>query len=508
MITESFLNSCFSLLLNKKVNVKKSKVLYRDMLEILKFSEGKESLDIPIVIQNKLDCLEKICNMLINGKMIENILDSISFSEKFKPYQDFLDFKANEDLKSNEIEDIIKQVRIRKKLNSLFDNYDDLNNVLETIKDGSFDSIDDLIEDYETTVKKLYSNMTEHNRAIVISETASLDLVKDDYTTAVDMIKKKYDRTNKTPSGFPILDNDILVGGFDPSRLYIFGGGSGSGKSTLLNNLMFKSGCLEKNLLVDKQLIKNSKEVEKVYVYITLENTIEESLLRTYMPMFGKTMVQVLQEISSTKNAQDVIKKRIVGEFAKNNATIVMKYFPAMSISTVDIMGVVDDVIDEYGRESIAGLYIDYLDLLKTDTKYDVYRMELGHITLSLKTLAVAYNIPVITATQLGRTVYRISEATKLNIDQVSESIKKVEHADFIGLLAKDGVNDNIVHGKIGKNRSGKANVAIDFNVDFSKFLFKSATFISNISKQDDASKDQNSQKNGTMSFKGLGALA
>jgi ABC-type sulfate transport system substrate-binding protein len=38
-------------------------------------------------------------------------------------------------------------------------------------------------------------------------------------------------------------------------------------------------------------------------------------------------------------------------------------------------MGVVDDVIDQYGKESIAGLYIDYLDLLKSDTKYDMYRI-------------------------------------------------------------------------------------------------------------------------------------
>jgi len=505
LITESFLNSCFSLLLNKKVNVKKSKTLYRDMLEILKFSEDKETLDIPLIIQNKVDCLKKICNMLVDGKMIANVIDSISFSEKFKPYQDFLDFKTNEDLKSNEVEDIIKQVRIRKKLNALFENYDDLNNVLDTIKDGSFDSIDDLIEDYETTVKKLYSNMMVHNRAITIAETASLDLVKDDYTTAIDMIKSKYDRTNKTPTGFPMFDNDILMGGFEPSRLYIFGGGSGAGKSTMLNNLMFKSACLSKNLLVDKESLQKSNETNKVYIYITLENTIEESLLRTYMPMFDKTMNQVLQEISGMERPQDIIKKRIVAKFANSNSTIIMKYFPAMSISTIDIMGVVDDVIDEYGKEAIMGLYIDYLDLLKTDTKYDIYRMELGHITLSLKTLAVEYNVPVITASQLGRTVYRINEASKLNVDLMSESIKKVEHADFVGLLAKDGVDDTIVHGKVGKNRSGKANVAIDFKVDFSKFLFKSATFISNISKQDNATKQE---KNGKTGFEGLGTSA
>ena len=114
-----------------------------------------------------------------------------------------------------------------------------------------------------------------------------------------------------------------------------------------------------------------------------------------------------------------------------------------------------------------------------------MYRLELGHITLSMKTLAVQYNIPVITGYQLGRSAYKIKEAHQLNVDQISESIKKVEHADFVGLLAKDPHDDTIVHGKIGKNRAGKANIAIDFKVDFSKYKFISANKKANIEKTD-----------------------
>jgi len=148
-------------------------------------------------------------------------------------------------------------------------------------------------------------------------------------------------------------------------------------------------------------------------------------------------------------------------------------------------MGVVDDVIDTYGKDSIAGLYVDYLDLLKTDTKYDMYRLELGHITLSLKTLAVQYNIPVITGSQLGRRVYSIQASQELNLDQMSESIKKVEHADFVALFAKDGSDNNIVHGKIGKNRAGESNINIDFNVDFSRFKFNNVSLTANKEKDD-----------------------
>lgn len=492
MITESFLNSCFKLILNKKSIVRQTKALYRDILDILKFIENREKIETPIPIQTKVECLTKICQLLLEDKTIDSVLDSITFSEKFKQHRDFLDEKINEQIKDHDFHDIVKQVRLRKKINALFKNYDQLSDVVESIRDGSFDSIDDLVDDYEVTIKTLYSNMMENNRAITIEAAASLDLIKDDFKSVKEMILKKYDRTNKTPTGFTMIDRDILFGGYEPSRLYIWGGGSGAGKSTMLNNTILNS-AISNYMDVDTEIKPPVKgEIHKVYVYITLENTIEEALMRTYQPLFDLTIPQMLNEI---KTGVD-IKKKIADRLKENSSTIVMKYFPAASISTLDIMGVVDDVIDEYGHDVIAGLYIDYLDLLKTDSRYDLYRLELGHITLALKTLAVQYNIPVITGTQLGRSAYKISQSTDLGVEQISESIKKVEHADFIGLLAKDPVDDTLVHGKIGKNRSGKGNVSIDFKVDFSRFKFISATQSANREKSDAMTTSDKKNKN------------
>ena len=454
MITESFLNSCFSLLLNKNSTIKRSKALYRDVLEVLSFSESKESVDIPVSVRNKLDLLKIISEMLAKDKSISNIFDSVVFSEKFKQHKDFLDMSINEELNTVVFQGTINQVRLRKKIGALFKNYDELDKVLTSIKDGSFDSIDSLVDDYEVTIKTLYSNMMESNRALTIEAAASLDLMKDDYTHVVEMIKKKYDRSSSTPTGFDMFDREILNGGYEPSRLYVYGGGSGSGKSTIMNNSIYKSAM--KPITIDTERFPKTGDIRKVYIYVTLENTIEEALMRTYMPMFDVTMLQMLKQLGGTEPVP--IKDRIVSELRKTGSTIIMKYFPAMSISPIDLMGVVDEVIDVYGKESIAGLFIDYLDLLKADTRYDMYRLELGHITLSLKTLAVQYNIPVVTASQLGRSAYRITNAQELGVDQISESIKKVEHADFVMLLAKDPVNDLIVHGKVGKNRAGRSN--------------------------------------------------
>jgi len=483
LITESFVNSCFKLLLNKNSNVKKTKALFRDIRDMIKSWSEKETVDIPLSFKTKSDLLVKFCELMFTDKSVDTAIDSLMVGQKYKSHSNFVEVIRNEDLKDSDFQDIIRQIRLRKKVDSIFSNYDDISNIVEDIKEGSFDSIDDLADDYEVIIKKLYTNMMESNRAITLESAASLDLVHDDYTHVIKMIERKYKRVNTTKTGLPILDSTIMNGGYEPSRLYIFGGGSGAGKSTLLNNTIIKSATALP-AVESKKYDLEANGINRVYIYITLENTIEEALMRTYQPLFKKTTQQMLLDISSGVD----IKKMITTELKKTGSTIIMKYFPAMSVSVLDLMGVVDDAISMYGKDSLAGLYVDYLDLLKADTRYDMYRLELGHITLSLKTLAVEYNIPVVTASQLSRGTYRIKEAAELGVDLMSESIKKVEHADFVMLLARDQSTENKIYARVGKNRSGQSNVSLEFFVDFKTFTFNDGKTLANKEKPDSCS--------------------
>ena len=501
MLTESFVNSCLSLLLNKKSKIKRSPGLYRDVLEIIDFYESKHAFEIPVNVKGKLSCLKKTSSMLLDGRQIDSVYDSL-VSGKFKQYSDFLYRVITEDMKEAVFQDYLKQVRIRKKVKSLFENYDELDQILDTIKTGSFEAIDDLVEKYELTIKGLFSNMMESNRQMTIEAAASLDIAKDDFSHVIDMIKKKYERHSTISTGFEILDSFVMNGGYEPSRLYIYGGGSGAGKSTILTNTIFKSAIKPINYIEFPDLVPPPPgEICRVYVYVTLENTIEESLMRIYQGLFNKSLPQMLYDISHGVD----VKSRINNILIQNNATIVMKYFPALSISTIDLMGTLDDVINEYGKESISGLYIDYLDLLKTDNKFDLYRIELGHIALSLKTIAVEYNIPVVTGSQLGRVAYRIKDSSELNLDQMSESIKKVEHADCIILLARDMIDDKKIHGKVGKNRSGKSNLGIEFMANFEHYLFTSAVLTTNPDKLSEFSSNKDSCS--AISFSGFDGM-
>ncbi len=455
MITDTFINSCFSVIFCKS-NIKKNKTLYRNIIEIL---DLKNKNDVPVSMKNRIEILDNICKMLLIDKSLDSIIDSLSFSDKYKQIIPILESKLNENLSDNAVLDHVNQVKLRKKLNSLLTNQARISKIINSVQESSFDSIDDLICDYEDTIKLLYVDMMNSNRSAGIESISSIDLRKDDYTPILSKIIEKYDEVNTTPTGYELLDTQIFYGGFEKSRLYIFAGAAGSGKSTLLCNLMLNS--------IKKQSTDITRS--KVYIYITLENMIDESFVRIYQAMFDKTKIEVLNDINHGID----IKDQIVSELEKTNSTIIMKYFSPGTISVTDIMMVLDDIAEEYSKENILGLYLDYLDVLRNDIKSDRPDLEIGHIALSLKALAVDYSIPLITVTHLNMTSYGQDAVKNLNIGQMSKSVQKIEHSDFVCLMVRDPMDDTIIHMKIGKNRSGQANnISIDFKVDLNKSKF------------------------------------
>lgn len=502
MITELFVNSCFTLTLNKNTLVKKNKALFRDILDIITFYKKNEKDDIPINVKTKLECLETVCELKLEDKLSENIIDSILIGEKFRNLEDFLVSKINNEYNEAEISDGITQVRTRKKMMSLLYNYKDLSKFVDTVKNGTFTNPEKLLSEYDSYVKSLYSSLMESSRIVEQEASASLDILKDDYTNVIDLIKQKNNIMNILPTGFDVLDNNVLRNGLEQSRLYIFGGGSGSGKSTLMLNII--TNDLNRAREISEE---DDGEKTKVHLYITLENSIDESFQRMYQIMHDKTDIQFFRDINSLVDTDQskFIKKGVVDKIVRKNTTVIFKYYPKFSISPTDIMMIIDDVESEYGKGCLRGVYVDYLDLLRLDTiKYDQYRLELSHLTSNLKDIAVAYCVPLVTVTQLTRGVYEGNkEAKELSLAMMSEAIKKVDHADFVALMVKDKLF-NKVHMNVGKVRNGVGNVNIDFNIDFSKYKFLIGYLCTNNTKKED---DITSSGREYLGFSGVGNL-
>lgn len=452
MITEAFLDLCFNLLLSKSF-IQGNIPLIKNIHEILQYHTDLYKGDIPIQIKNKFECLQKVCSLRLDSRSMSSIVDNLISSGRFSSLRDYIESRWKKEIDQSVSLDFVKQVRNRKKEISLFKDFSSIKELVESVEESKYEGCDDIVEKYEHSIKKLYANMMEENRLSTMELSASLDLLRDSYSPVLKMIQESMDPDNCTSSGFPILDREILKGGFRKRRIYMMGGSTGTGKSTFLINVLAN--------LTEEKKESSSDDVDGVYVYITLENLIDETFGRFYCCTQNKTEDEMYADIKNGVNIEAVIKERI--KRSKNN--ICFFYFPAYSIGSDAIRLLLDDVASVYGKKKIKGVFIDYLDLLDARFASDLYRLQLSKITLDFKILAIDYDVPVITVTQVNRSGYD-TEAPELT--SMGESIKKAEHSDFVGMF---GITDD---GRlclvIRKNRYGPKERQVVFNIDLSKY--------------------------------------
>jgi replicative DNA helicase len=217
-----------------------------------------------------------------------------------------------------------------------------------------------------------------------------------------------------------------------------------------------------------------------------MENYPYETWGRLYCSLLNKTKEEMLKLMFNRKISSETIKKEINDRMARYFSSLQIDYFPANTISPATISGLIQKYNQCPDKKSVKAVYIDYLDLLLPDQRKEFYRLDLGEITSSLKSIAANHEIPIITATQLNREAYRSSKKSDLGSQMISESIQKLFIADFSAMMIredsgngnKDHDNDDMpkpVTLKIDKNRDGKTGqTKIYFDYRRSRFLTKS----------------------------------
>jgi replicative DNA helicase len=456
MITDHFLNTCITVCLSNSGRV--TDPIIQDIQDILLTFE--KTAEVPLEINQKFALLKILCDFKMAGKTKDTIIDSIVSFGQFVSMKDYLILKSNE-VEDDKISDYVKQIRCKKKFSLLLKDFNKLSKFVEDFDTSEFDSLEKVVVDYEDLISDIYSIMAEEKRKDNISKVSSLSLRNDNYTNVFDQIKLNYSGVNTVPTGYQELDK-LMRGGYDPGRLYVFGGASGDGKSAyLINNI---KNAVEKDSR-DKDGLIN------VYAYISLENLIDESLLRLYSSWSQKDYDKILTNWDSERRVAETFLRNKV---QVHNAEVDIQYKAPDTFTVFDLRVYIQSLRNAYkGKGRLRAVYVDYLDLLKSAKSFDVYRLELGYITLLLKVVAVAENIPIITATQLNRDGY---DKGTFSLTQMGESIKKVEHSDFVALLkaqlpdamGKTRFQDLDVY--IGKNRCGAKDKKITLRADFSKF--------------------------------------
>lgn len=231
-----------------------------------------------------------------------------------------------------------------------------------------------------------------------------------------DSVNRLKDRNRIYTTGIRML-NAILSPGYLSKRLYMYLAFPGGGKSQIL---------LKSALDIRKYNKIETKDPDKrpVVLFITLENTIEETVER----LFNMTCTNDDIRNYTPKQVVEMLKKDgNLGLNSKNNIDIVIQEYGNREIDTNDLHSTIQDLSDE-GMETVA-LVLDYVKRIRPAEKGATEKEELKNITNELKDLAKAWDIPVITAQQLNRTSATI-------VDTAMQSSK----SDLAKLIGRDGV--------------------------------------------------------------------
>ena len=309
----------------------------------------------------------------------------------------------------------------------------------ETLREGNY-------EDAINAFKKVLALGTENDLGLDFSTTTNdqfIDLLKDDYDDA-SMLK----------TGIPSWDK-ALGGGFVKKNLHLIGAAPGGGKSKTMAYLT-------------KQAMMSSKKV----VFITLELSEVETLANINCSITGLSMYQMM----NPENHDEFNKKLNMFKNTFNPQSVVKFYKPG-AVTADTIHNYIQKVI-QYKEETLGikwkpdVIFVDYLDkLLPTQkVKGNIYE-DVGGVATDLKNLAITFDCPVISGSQLGRYTWSIKGDQVVNMDAIAESAQKIHLAHSLTTLNANPAEKE--QGKVrlylAKSRSGIPGTVVWCNNDLGK---------------------------------------
>jgi len=215
--------------------------------------------------------------------------------------------------------------------------------------------------------------------------------------------------------------NAILSPGFQSGRLYTILGGTGRFKSGTLWNIA------DQIRQFNPQIVPVENGMRKVLLFVTMENTIYETILRLF-DMYNPTGKEITE--LEVEDVAQILREEGHFEFTdEEGIDIEMRYYSDLEIATSHLYTLIQELADQ-GKEVIA-LILDYI--LKIDSAKEHYgdeRLRLSYVGRELKALAQYFDIPVITAMQYNREGNSILDSS---MQENKEDIGRFLGASFVG---------------------------------------------------------------------------
>ena len=325
-------------------------------------------------------------------------------------------------LNQSEINWICNTVSETLKYDYVYSNVDRMIDICTRFKTGEYGSKSSIVKEFEDAINNVQNDFRRSRHEDFNETMFSLkeDMFNDSVTDTYNQLASP---RRKLRTGMQGL-NELLGGGFESGRLYVFFGLPGEGKSTTLLNLMYQ--------VKRYNLDYKTKDPTKTpcVVLLTMENTVVETIER----LFG---LACIKNVNMTEySLQDVLRMlRNEGELRLDTGSpidMIIKYKPTNSVDTNYLYTLVEDLEDQ-GMECIA-LFQDYIGRIRSTERYADTRLEYGLVTDEFKVFAENKDIPVITASQLNR------DASK-HVDEGRKSNK----SDLVRFIGRSNISESML---------------------------------------------------------------
>lgn len=364
---------------------------------------------------------------------------------------DFIDFNQRE-LTANEIMWVHNLVSESLQYDFVYEAADQLLDICTRVKSSDYSHRGEIVKELENRI-----NLLNNQFRVSRNDDSLTDMMFSLRNEVFDNVIQETYNLISNPSRRLITGmqglNDMINGGFESGRVYMFLGITGIGKSVTLLNLAYQIKKYNTNYV--------TKDPTKTpcIVILTMENTVVETITRLFdmtvessMGMANYPLDEVLRKLKEEG-------RLVLNE--ESPIDIVIKYKPNKSVDTTYLYSLCDDLEDD-GYEVIC-LIQDHVKRIRSVYNNQDLRIQLGDIVNEFKIFAAEKDIPVITNSHLNR-----DAASKVEEDQT-----KARKTDVTMKLGKSNAGESFL---MLDNLDCGIIINIDYDQDNNKYMvFKSA---------------------------------
>lgn len=334
---------------------------------------------------------------------------------------DIINFDEFKGLTGAELSWMNNMVSEALKYTHVYNNVDILAELCSRIRSADYGSKAELVAEFEKAINNIQNDFRRSKHE---DRTEAIFSLRDGYFE--DIMYDTYNTLNsprrKLVTGMQGM-NELLGGGFENGRCYVYFGLPGEGKSSVILNIIYQIKKYNKDY--------KTKDPTKrpCIVLLTMENTVTESVER----LFGMATGRSAMTDFSPEGAINMLREE--GELYLTDASpidIIIKFQPSNSVDTSYLYTLTEDLEDQ-GMEVIA-MFQDYIGRIRSTERLQDTRLEYGAIVDEFKTYAEIKDVPIVTVAQLNR------DASK-HIDEG----RKASKSDLVRLIGRSNISESML---------------------------------------------------------------